>query len=186
MAIIARYLLKKNMLSKNTMVTTVMSNYGLKIALEECGGKMISTDVGDKHVLEALLKNNLNLGGEQSGHIIFLDYNSTPDGLLTALQVLRIMKETRCSLSELSSCVTKFPQILVNVKVKERRPFEDMLLVNERLQTYNTQLKDKGRILLRYSGTENLARVMVEGRDKALIENIAHSLADEIRKEIGI
>ena len=185
MAIIAKYLLKQNMLPKNTIVATVMSNYGLKSCIEECGGKIISTDVGDKFVLEALLKHNLNLGGEQSGHIIFLNYNSTPDGLLTALQVLKIMKETGCSLSELSKCMTKFPQILVNVKVKERRPFEDMPLLNERLQIFNTQLKGNGRILLRYSGTENLARVMVEGRDKDLIENIAHSLANEIQKEIG-
>ncbi len=185
MAIIARYLLKQNMLPKNTIVATVMSNYGLKSCIEECGGKIISADVGDKFVLEALLKHNLNFGGEQSGHIIFLDYNSTPDGLLTALQVLRIMKETKSSLSELSKCLTKFPQILVNVKVKERRPFEDMPLVNERLQTFNTRLKDSGRILLRYSGTENLARVMVEGKNKDLITDIANSLADEIRKEIG-
>lgn len=184
-AIIARYLKKQNMLPQNTVVTTVMSNYGLKVALDEVGVKMICTDVGDKHVLEALLKNNLNIGGEQSGHTIFLDYLSSPDGLLTALQVLKVMKGTGSSLSELSKCVTKFPQILVNIKVKEKMPFEEMPLVNERLAALNTRLNDTGRILLRYSGTENLARVMVEGRDKDLITDIAHSLADQIRKEIG-
>lgn len=186
MAIIGRHMLKQNKLTKNTLVSTVMSNYGLKVALEECGGKMICTDVGDKFVLEALLKNNLILGGEQSGHIIFLDYNSTPDGLLTALQMLRVMKETATSLNVLAKCITKFPQILVNIKVKERRPFEDIPLLNERLEAFNTKLKDNGRILLRYSGTENLARVMVEGRDQDLITDIANSLAEQIKNEIGI
>jgi len=186
LAIISRYLLKQNLLPKNTIVTTVMSNYGLKVSLDECGVKMICTDVGDKHVLEALLRNNLNLGGEQSGHIIFLDYNSTPDGLLTALQILKVMKKTNSSLNELCKCITKYPQILINIKVRERRPFEEMPLVIEKLQYFNDNLKDTGRILLRYSGTENLARVMVEGKDKEVISNIAHSLANEIQKEIGL
>ncbi len=186
LGIISKHLLKQNMLPKNTIVTTVMSNYGLKACLDECGIKMVSTDVGDKFVLEAMLKNNLNLGGEQSGHIIFLDYNSTPDGLLTALQMLKVMKETKCSLNELAKCITKFPQILVNIKVRERKPFEEMAVVNERLRYFNNSLKDSGRILLRYSGTENLARVMVEGKDKDLITNIANSLAAEIHKEIGV
>ncbi|MFH1458693.1 MAG: phosphoglucosamine mutase [Candidatus Omnitrophota bacterium] len=185
-AIMAKYLLEKNRLPKNTLVTTVMCNYGLRAFLQEIGAEIHLTDVGDKHVLEALLKNNLNLGGEQSGHIIFLDYLSTPDGLLTALQVLKVMKDTDCSLSELSKCITKYPQILVNIKVKEKVPFEKMPSVTKKLQQGNEQLKDKGRILLRYSGTEDLARVMVEGKDKNAIHRIAHSIAREIRQEIGI
>lgn len=185
MAIIARHLLEKKELPRDTLVTTVMSNYGLKPALSDLGGKIITADVGDKFVLEALLKNNLKFGGEQSGHIIFLDYLCTPDGLLTALQMLRVMKETKKTLSELAKCLTKYPQVLVNIKVKERRSFEDMPAVREKLQDFNNRLNGQGRILLRYSGTEPLARVMVEGFDKDLIENIANSLADEIRREIG-
>ena len=184
-AIVARYLLQKKQLPKNTVVATVMSNYGLKVALEEFGGKIISANVGDKYVLEGLLKNNLNLGGEQSGHIIFLDYLPTPDGLLTALQVLKVIQDTKSSLSQLAKCLTKYPQILVNIKVKEMRPFEQMSSLNKKLRHFNNRLKGEGRILLRYSGTEPLARVMVEGKDEALITEIAHSLADQIRNEIG-
>ena len=184
-AIIARSLAGENKLTKKTVVGTVMSNYGLRVSLEELGVKLITTNIGDKYVLEALLENGLNLGGEQSGHIIFLDHLSTPDGLLTALQILKIMKSTGKSLGELCKCMTKFPQILVNIKVKEKRPFEQMPLVNEKLELFTNQLKADGRILLRYSGTEHLARVMVEGKDKNTIEEIAHSLADEIRQEIG-
>lgn len=185
-AVMAQYLIKKDKLPKNSIVTTVMSNYGLKIFLENIGVKSILTKVGDKYVLEALLKHNLNLGGEQSGHIIFLDHLPTPDGLLTALQMLRVMKETRSNLSELSKCITKLPQVLVNVKVKEKRPFEELPLVNERLKYFDAQLKDKGRILLRYSGTEPLARVMVEGFNQEVINKIANSLAEHIRQEIGV
>jgi len=185
MAIMAKHLLKKNRLPKNTIVTTVMSNFGLRAFLTEIGAKIHLTDVGDKYVLEALLKNNLNFGGEQSGHIIFLDYLFTPDGLLTALQVLKVMKDSGCILSELSKCISKFPQVLVNVRVKERKPFEEMPSVGEKLRHFNEQLNDEGRILLRYSGTESLARVMVEGRNKDEIQNIADSLANEIRQEIG-
>lgn len=185
-AIVARFLAQENKLSSKTVVGTVMSNYGLRVSLEELGVKLIATDVGDKFVLDALLKNNLNLGGEQSGHIIFLDHLSTPDGLLTALQVLKVMRSTGKPLSELCKCMTKFPQILVNIKVKEKKPFEQMLVVNEKLELFTNRLKDEGRILLRYSGTEHLARVMVEGRDKELIEGMANDLAKEIKEEIGI
>ncbi len=185
MAIIAKYLLNKKNLHQNTIVATVMSNVGLKICIEENGGKMIITDVGDKHVLEALLKNKLALGGEQSGHIIFLDYLSTPDGLLTALQILKVMKDCSAKLSGLAQCMTKYPQILVNVKVKERKPFESMKLVSQHLKTCSERLKNNGRILLRYSGTELLARVMVEGKDKNVISEIADSLAARIKEEIG-
>ncbi|MDD5553811.1 MAG: phosphoglucosamine mutase [Candidatus Omnitrophica bacterium] len=185
LAVIARYLMENNNLPKKTVVGTVMSNYGLKVSLEQVGAKIITTSVGDKYVLEALLDNNLPLGGEQSGHIIFLNFHSSPDGLLTALQMLNIMKKTKTSLSELCKCMTKFPQILLNIKVTRKIPFEEMPRVQEQLKRFNGRLKDEGRILLRYSGTELLARVMVEGRDKGLIEEIAHSLAGQIKNEIG-
>jgi len=185
-AVVARHLAEKKRLAKNTVVGTVMSNYGLKACLKESGVDIICTNVGDKYVLEALLNNNLNLGGEQSGHIIFLDYLSTPDGLLTALKVMQVMKATGRPLSELCKCMTKYPQVLVNVRVKERRPFEQMAVVSEKLTQFNNRLKNDGRILLRYSGTELLARVMVEGRNKEIIEDIAQSLAEEIKQEIGV
>jgi phosphoglucosamine mutase len=185
-AIMARHLTKNNRLRQNTVVGTVMSNYGLKVSLEEIGVKLLTSNVGDKFVLESLLAHNLNLGGEQSGHIIFLDYLPTPDGLLTALQLLQVMQETKKTLSELAGCMCKFPQILVNVKIKEKRPFKEIPLIEERLRQFNAQLNGQGRILLRYSGTEPLARVMVEGRDHAVVTNIADSLAEEIRQVIGI
>ncbi len=185
LAIIAGYLLKNQRLPKDTIVATVMSNYGLKLAIEKLGGNIIFTDVGDKYVLESLIKNNLNLGGEQSGHIILLEHSPTPDGLLTALKIIKILKEQNTSLSELAKCFKKMPQILVNVKVKEKKPFDSIPSVWEAISDSNTRLKDKGRLLLRYSGTEPLARIMVEGEDENSIAEIAHSLAARIKEEIG-
>ncbi len=185
LAIVAKHMTKLNTLSKQTVVGTVMSNLGLKSALEQEGVTLLTTDVGDKHVLETLLKNDLNLGGEQSGHVIFLDHLSTPDGILTALQILKVMQETKQKLSHLCSCMTKYPQILVNVKVKHKKPFESLAKVHQKRLDFENTLGAEGRILLRYSGTELLARVMVEGRDRAVIENIANILAEEIKQEIG-
>ncbi|MCK4810142.1 MAG: phosphoglucosamine mutase [Candidatus Omnitrophica bacterium] len=186
LAIIAGYLLKNQRLPKATIVTTVMSNYGLKLAIEKLGGKVIFTNVGDKYVLESMIKNHLNLGGEQSGHIILLDHSPTPDGLLTALKILKILKEQNTSLNELSKCFKKMPQILLNVKVKEKKPFESIPSVWGAICDSNTRLKDNGRLLVRYSGTEPLARIMVEGKDQGLITEIAQSLAARIKGEIGI
>ena len=185
LTIIAGYLLKNQRLPKDTIVATVMSNYGLKSAIEELGGSVIFTGVGDKHVLESMVKNNLNLGGEQSGHILLLDHAPTPDGLLTALKILKILKEQKTALSELAKCFKKMPQILLNVKVKEKKPFESIPSVWGAICESNTRLKDKGRLLVRYSGTESLARIMVEGEDKSLITEIAHTLAKQIKSEIG-
>ena len=186
LAVIARHMIGRGTLIEKTVVATVMSNFGLKASITACGGKLLCTSVGDKYVLEALLRNGLNLGGEQSGHIIFFDHLSTPDGLLTALQMLKVIKEEKRSLSELRRCMTRFPQILVNVRVSERKPFEQIPMVSRKLREVTTALKDHGRVLLRYSGTELLARVMVEGKDKARIEGLAHELADVIRREIGV
>ena len=185
LAIMGNYLIDKKELPQNTLVATVMSNMGLKMSLASKGGKVIVTDVGDKHVVEALRNNNLTLGGEQSGHIVFLNHLPSPDGLLTSLQILKVMSDTGKSLSELASCMSKFPQVLVNVKVREKIPFSDLPSVYEQLDYYKSKLKDDGRILLRYSGTENLARVMVEGRDDKLINETANALAETIKKEIG-
>lgn len=186
LAISASYASKKKKLAKNTIVTTVMCNLGLKMFLKSIGVDVITTKVGDKYVLESLLKNGCTIGGEQSGHVLFLDYLSTPDGLLTGLQMLKVMKATHVPLSTLSCCVEKLPQVLVNVKVKERKPFEQIGEVAEKLKYFSEKLKDEGRILLRYSGTEFLARIMVEGKDKQEINNIANDLAEYIRGEIGV
>ena len=186
MAIIARYFLERDKLPKKTIVATEMSNRGLKVCLEESGAEIIFTKVGDKYVLEKLIKEGLNLGGEQSGKIIFKDYLPVSEGLLTAFQVLKVMNDTNSRLSELSQCIEKVPQVLINVKVREKRPFEDIPMLCEKIDLFNSRLQDDGRILLRYSGTENVARVMVEGAEKDLIENMADSLAELIEKEIGI
>ena len=186
LAIIGNFLLKEDKLRSKTVVGTVMSNMGLKESLENNGAKLITTKVGDKYVLKALLDNKLNLGGEQSGHIVFLDYLPSPDGILTGLQVLRVMKETGLSLSKLKRCMRKFPQVLTNVDVREKMPFEDIPFLASRLEQYNQELKTSGRILLRHSGTENVARIMVEGKDENMIKEIADCLAGVIKEEIGL
>jgi len=186
MSIIGLHLLKKNLLPKNTIVTTAMSNYGLKEAIEDAGGKIIYTDVGDRNVTEVLSKNNLNFGGEQSGHIIFLNHSPTPDALITCLEILKVMQETDKRLSELSNCMRKFPQVLINVRVKEKKPLEYIPQVQERISNYEFQLNGNGRLLVRYSGTEPVARIMVEGRDKNLIEDIAESIAGVIQDTLGV
>jgi phosphoglucosamine mutase len=186
MAIVGLHLMQRNLLPKNTLVTTVMSNYGLHEAIAKAGGVIIQTDVGDRNVAEALIENNLLMGGEQSGHVIFLNHSTTGDAIIVCLEILKVMKETGKKLSELGQCMYKCPQVLINVKVKEKKPFEQIPAVQERISLSNSRLNGNGRLLLRYSGTEPVARVMVEGRNKALIEEIANSLAEEIRQEIGI
>jgi len=163
-----------------------MSNYGLKVALERHGCKLICTSVGDKHVIEALIKHRLVLGGEQSGHIIFMEHLPAPDGLLTALQIIKIMKETGLPLSALAKTFSRYPQTLINIKVKEKKPFDEIPSLSAKVRECNSRLKDEGRILLRYSGTETLARVMVEGKQKDLVESIAGDLASIIKEDIGI
>jgi phosphoglucosamine mutase len=186
LAILGGYLLNQGKLTHNILVTSVMSNLGLKLFLENKGGQIISTQVGDKHVVEEMIKREAVLGGETSGHIIFMEYLPTSDGLLTALQVLKVIKDTGARLSQLSKCMQRFPQVLLNVQVKEKKPFKEMSALSTKLAYFDAQLKGEGRIFLRYSGTENLARVMVEGKDKDTVESIAEELAEEIRKEVGV
>ncbi len=183
MAMCGIYMQKKDILNKNTIAATIMSNIGLEIAMKEKGITIIRTAVGDRHVIEEMRKNNYNLGGEQSGHIIFLDHTKTGDGTISALQVLRIMKETEKKLSELAKCMKKFPQVNVNVDVKKRIDFEVMPNVMEKINKAKKKLKDNGRVIVRYSGTQNVARIMVEGSDKKEIKKYADEIADEIRKE---
>ena len=177
--------LGKRGLAQNTLVATVMSNLGLDQAIKGAGGKILKTAVGDRYVVEEMRRGQYNVGGEQSGHIVFLDYNTTGDGLITALQVLALMQKTGKSLKELASCMTRFPQSLENISVKRKEPFEGIPRIKERVDAVRQKLGDEGRILVRYSGTEPLARVMVEGRDQNEIAKLASSIAEVIGEELG-
>ena len=186
MAIAALELLREGKLKQNTLVTTVMSNLGLVKAIEQAGGRVIQTKVGDRYVVEEMRRNGYNLGGEQSGHIIFLDHSTTGDGTISALQILRTMKKTGKKLSELASVIEMYPQVMVNVQVKEKKPVEEMPLVSSKIKEIEQILGTEGRVLVRYSGTSNKLRVMLEGKVKEEIENYANIIAEEVRKEVGI
>jgi phosphoglucosamine mutase len=177
LAICALDLLEKERLPGRLLVSTVMSNMALEIFMKEHGGELLRTDVGDRYVVEAMRRRGALLGGEQSGHIIFMEHATTGDGLLAAIQVLRIMREKDKPLSALAGLLTPFPQILLNIAVKEKRPFDSLPALQEALHKAGKALGDRGRVLLRYSGTEPLARIMVEGEDTALVEQLAGDLA---------
>ena len=149
------------------------------------GIKVILASVGDRNVLEAVINNKLNLGGEHTGHIIFLDYLPTPDGMLTALELLKIIKETGLPLSRLTKAIKRIPQAIINIPVKERVDFKNISSVSKEVNHFNLQLKDKGRIFLRYSRTENVARLKVEAGSEAKAAEIANAIASVINKEIG-
>ena len=185
MVMCALDMIKEGRLAQNTLVATVMSNLGLDQAIKGAGGKVLKTAVGDRYVVEEMRRGQYNVGGEQSGHIVFLDYNTTGDGLITALQVLALMQKTGKSLKELASCMTRFPQSLVNISVKRKEPFEGIPRIKERIDAVRQKLGDEGRILVRYSGTEPLARVMIEGRDQNEIAKLASSIAEVIGEELG-
>ena len=184
-ALCAQELIREKRLPKKTIVATVMSNLGLDLALEKMGGKVLRTPVGDRYVLDKMLKENLNLGGEQSGHIIFLKHNSTGDGIITALQLLAIMKKRNRPLSELARVMEKFPQVLVNVKVKKKKDPAEIPEIKAEIRRAKKRLKAHGRILVRPSGTEPLIRVMVEGRDRKEIKAIACNISKVIHKKLG-
>ena len=183
--IMARHLQDENKLENSTVVATVMSNIGLEIALRSKNIKLLRTAVGDKYVLQELLETNSSIGGEQSGHIIFPKKSLVGDGMMTTLYLLEALRDTNKSLSEATKGFTRYPQILVNIKVKEKHPFEDVAEINKTATEIKNELDGKGRLLLRYSGTENLARVMIEGENQAEIENQANQLAEIIRKTLG-
>ncbi|MEW6209222.1 MAG: phosphoglucosamine mutase [Acidobacteriota bacterium] len=183
--ILARMRQKQNRLPGNTVVSTVMSNLGLEIALRRHHIEMIRAQVGDRFVLEEMIGRRANLGGEQSGHIIFPDISLAGDGIITAIEMLRAVKDFDQSLSQLASELKKFPQILVNVRVSSKPPIETLPAVASEIQKMEDEMQGRGRLLVRYSGTENLARVMIEGEDQTRIEKQAHHLADLIRRSIG-
>lgn len=185
MAITGIHMLKQDRLPKNTIVATVMSNWGLEEAIQTAGGRLIRTPVGDKYILEAMRKQELVLGGEQSGHVIFLEHSTTGDAMITALQILKVMKQTNKRLSRLSQCMTKLPQVLVNVEVKQKMPFDSVSRISEAISHSNNRLEGNGRLLVRYSGTEPVARIMVEGKNRQLIEEIANLVAGAIKENLG-
>ncbi len=186
MALAALEMIKNGQLNNNTLVVTKYSNLGLVKAVEDVGGKVVMTQTGDRYVVEEMRKNSYNLGGEQSGHLIFLDYTTTGDGTISALQILKIMKKTGKKLSELVKVMEKFPQVLVNVQVSEKKDIEEMPAVKIKISEIEEKLGRFGRVLVRYSGTENLLRIMVEGKDKEIINNYAQEIAEMVKKEVGV
>jgi phosphoglucosamine mutase len=186
MYICAKYLNEKNRLKQNTVVSTVMSNLGFYKALESKGIKSVPTAVGDRYVVEEMKRNGYNLGGEQSGHIIFLDYNTTGDGLLTGLQLVNIMKVTEKRLSELAAEMVKFPQVLVNVRVVDKHHVTDNEKVSEVIKQVEEEMNGNGRILVRPSGTEPLVRVMAEAPTEDQCRDYVNRIVAVVEKEMGL
>jgi phosphoglucosamine mutase len=185
LAILALERLESGTLSRNTVVTTVMSNAGLDAIIEAAGGKTIRTAVGDQNVLAAMLKENLNFGGEQSGHIIVRDYGTTGDGLIAALQILRVMKTRNKPLSELARCWTRYPQLLTNIVVRHKKPLESLDGVSKLMAQAETELKlQGGRVFLRYSGTEPKVRLLLEGRDAAVLERWNQKISRALKEAL--
>ena len=186
MAIAALDFLKAGRLNGNTLVATVMSNFGLDETLTKAGGRVIRTKVGDRYVIEEMMRGGYNVGGEQSGHMIFSDYATTGDGIVSALQILRIMAETGKPLSELKTCLSKYPQAQRNLKVREKRPLEQLPHILALVKETEASLCGAGRVLLRYSGTEPKIRLLIEGRDGGQINAQADRIAHAILEAIGV
>jgi phosphoglucosamine mutase len=187
MAIAALDMIAEKILAKKTLVSTVMSNAGLEAAIKKAGGKMLRTAVGDKNVIDEMLRSGFNFGGEQSGHLIFRDFGTTGDGLVAALQMLRIIKAKGQPLSKLAKCWTRFPQLVTNVKVREKIPFAQIDGVNKFVADAEKELQAQGgRVLLRYSGTEPKARLLLEGRDAKVLEKWSQKICGAIQKQMGV
>lgn len=185
MAALALDLHAQGRLCRKTVVGTVMSNYGLELALSKAGLNLVRTPVGDRYLLERMLAEGYNLGGEQSGHLIFMDYNTTGDGLISGLQVLGLMKRTGLPLSELARCMTAVPQVLLSIRVKQKRDLAQVPELQRAIQESQAKLNGAGRVLVRYSGTEPLLRIMVEGEPASLIQSVAEDLAGTVRTHLG-
>ncbi len=187
LAIASLDLLRSGQLRENTLVATVMSNFGLDETLAAAGGTVLRTKVGDRYVIEEMVKRDLNVGGEQSGHMIFRDFSTTGDGIVCALQILRIMQATGKPLSELKRVLTKYPQAQRNLRVKAKPPLEEMEAVMKLVSAAEKELDGKGRVLLRYSGTEPKIRLLIEGRESTQIDRQADRIAEAIQTSaIGI
>lgn len=185
LAVCAQGMLESGRLRNNTLVTTVMSNLALDKKIKSLGGKVIRTQVGDRYVVEAMRQGDHSLGGENSGHIVFLDYATTGDGMLGALRLLSTLREKRITLSELARGVELYPQVLVNVPVKSKPPLEELGSVQEKVHAVERSLGEDGRVMLRYSGTELKARVLVEGPNQAAVHAWAEEIAATVSKAIG-
>ena len=186
LAITSKYLKEEGRLKNDTIVATVMSNLGLKKYCKENGLNFVQTNVGDRYVLENMLENGYNLGGEQSGHIIFLDYNPTGDGILTSLMLTEILLKTKKKASELASIITIYPQVLVNAKVSGDKKYSYMEdeVIKAKIEEIEKEFADSGRVLIRPSGTEPLVRVMIEGENQEVLDKRAHELADLIEERL--
>ncbi len=184
-AIAATHMLRKGTLKDNTIAATVMSNYGLDELITGLGGKVLRTAVGDRYLVAAMRKNGLNFGAEESGHIVFRDYATTGDGLVAALQILKIMAETKEPLSSLRRCLTPYPQTKRYFHVKSKPPLEELVAAQKLIAATEKKLAGLGRVLLRYSGTEPLIRLLIEGRDADYIEAQADKIKDAIEAQIG-
>src|SRR6056297_535199 len=186
MAICGNHLKKMNALKDNTIVSTVMSNIGFDISLKENNLNTIKTTVGDRYVLEEMKKNNYSLGGEQSGHIIFLEHNTTGDGLLSGIQLINAMLHSKKKLSELASIMKKYPQVLINAEVQndKKHAFDQNEIINQEIKRVTNYFDGNGRVLIRASGTEPLVRVMIEGKNIEEIQKHAEDLANLIEKQL--
>ncbi len=185
MGVCALEMMKESRLNNNTIVATVMSNIGFERSLNKQGISLIRSNVGDRYVMEDMAKYGCNLGGEQSGHMIFSDFNTTGDGLISALQLLSVIVKTGKSLSELCSFIETYPQILKNVAVKSKVPIDSLDVTNKLIRQAEERLHSSGRVLVRYSGTENKLRVMIEGKDYNVIEEMALEIAESAVNEIN-
>jgi phosphoglucosamine mutase len=184
MAALGLDLHQNGLLAKQTLVGTVMSNFGLELCMAKAGVKLLRTPVGDRYLLERMLAEGYNFGGEQSGHFIFLDHNTTGDGLISALQMISLMKRTGKPLSELAQAMSAVPQILLNIKVKQKPKLESVPDIDRAIRESERRLNGSGRVLVRYSGTEPLLRIMVEGERDALIKEVAEDLARLVRMHL--
>lgn len=185
LAICARDMKNRGVLSNNAVVTTIMNNLGFRRAMDQEGIKTYESQVGDRYVVSKMLEHNLNLGGEQSGHLIFLEQNTTGDGLVSALQVLRIMIETDSKLSDLAAFVKRYPQALINVRVKSKPDITQLSKTQKCIKQIEKNLDKKGRVLVRYSGTENICRIMVEAEKQKQAMQMASQIVEAVKEEIG-
>jgi len=186
MAVVTLDMLVQKTLAQKTLVATVMSNAGLEAVVKAAGGKVVRTAVGDKNVMDEMIRGGFNFGGEQSGHLIFRDFSTTGDGLVATLQILRIMKAKGQSLYKLAKCWTRFPQLITNIRVREKRPFDQLDGVTKLVVEAEAELKGQGgRVFLRYSGTEPKARLLLEGRDTKVLEKWSQKICGAIQKQIG-
>lgn len=185
LAMIGLAALRAGTLKNKTLVTTIMSNFGLDETLAAAGGKVLRTAVGDRYVMEAMLQGDFNIGGEQSGHLIFRDHSSTGDGLVAALQILQLMQETKQPLSLLRRCLKKYPQAQRNLRVKEKKSLEELRLMIPLIGQIEKELEGQGRVLLRYSGTESLLRLLIEGKETSKVQSYCDALAAALEEVLG-